>query len=397
MNTSRRHTYRERPDKFLVAISFAGEQRDLVREIAEAVERRIGVNNVFFDEWFEPHIAGHDADIKLQEIYADQCELAVVCVSERYKGKEWTQAEYEAIRARVMKSRVSSNRRDQLAILPIRVGDGDVNGIPFNAIVPDIRNRSPDQTADLIIERLRLIVPSAGMGVGSALVAPSWPETLPPMLWPMADHNGVREVFAQLMDREAPWRFLPIRGLTETGKSHITRQMLANALRVPELACGRFDFKGTTSLDAEVRIFIQDLGVPLPPASTQLSDRLGRTLDELKQRARPTFLVFDTYEAAGDARDWVEKQLLPCLIRTTWLRVVIAGQRVPEFSGAVWASAARAPLDLVPPPPTDWFEYGKQHRPNLKLADVKTACRLACNKASLLAQLLGPETSHGLH
>ena len=45
----------------------------------------------------------------------------------------------------------------------------------------------------------------------------------------------------------------------------------------------------------------------------------------LKQRARPALLVFDTYEAAGEAQDWMEKQLLPSLIRATWLRVVMAG------------------------------------------------------------------------
>jgi TIR domain len=391
-NTLSSMTTRELPEKFLVAFSFAGEQRDMVRAIAEAVEKKIGSNNVFFDEWFEHYIAGHDADLKLQEIYGEQCELVVVCISERYGGKLWTQAEHEAIRARVMKSRGSADRREQLAILPIRVGDGDVKGIPFNAIGPDVRNRPPDKTADLIVERLRLIVPGLSIGTGFSPVELSWPETPTPLFWPMADHSGVREAFAQLLDREAPWRFLLICGHTEMGKSHITRQMLANALRIPDLACGRFDFKGTTSIDEEVRAFVLYLGVPVPPANTRLNERLGHILDALKQRARPTLLVFDTYEAAGGAQDWVEKQLLPSLIRATWLRVVIAGQRVPEPAGAVWASLARAPIYLVPPSPADWFEYGKQYRPGLTLAEVETACRLTHNKASILAQLLRPET-----
>jgi hypothetical protein len=85
----------------------------------------------------------------------------------------------------------------------------------------------------------------------------------------MADHNGVREAFACLLARDTTWRFLPILGPTETGKSHITNQMLANALRIDGLACGRFGFKGTTGMDAEVRAFVQDLGVPLPPANPQ--------------------------------------------------------------------------------------------------------------------------------
>lgn len=75
---------RQPPEKFQVAFSLAGEQRALVRRIAKAVEEELGQETVFFDEWFEHYIAGHDADLKLQQIYGKQSELVVVCVSERY-------------------------------------------------------------------------------------------------------------------------------------------------------------------------------------------------------------------------------------------------------------------------------------------------------------------------
>jgi hypothetical protein len=202
----------------------------------------------------------------------------------------------------------------------------------------------------------------------------------------------VREAFGSLLTRAAPWRFLPLCGPSETGKSHITRQMLANALRVPNLACGRFDFKGTTDMEAELGAFVQDLGVPLPPASARLNERLALILNALKERASAALLIFDTYEAAGGAQDWVQKQLLPSLIRATWLRVVIAGQSVPPCAGAIWEADASPIIALKTPPPADWLAYGRQHRPDLTLADVETACRLASNKASLLGQLLGPAT-----
>ena len=149
----------------------------------------------------------------------------------------------------------------------------------------------------------------------SPVLGQSWPELPMPLLWPMADHSHVREAFESLLQRNAPYRFLPIRGPSGTGKSHITRQMLANALRTPGLACGRFDFKGTTGIGDEVPSFVQDLEVPVPSANLQLNERLGHILMALRQRARPAFLVFDTYEAAGEAKHWVEKQLLPGLIR----------------------------------------------------------------------------------
>jgi hypothetical protein len=384
-------TTREIPQRFLVAFSLAGEQRELVRAIAESVEKMIGSNNVFLDEWFEYYIAGDDADLKLQEIYGEQCELAVVCVSKPYAGKPWTQAEHRAIRARQMQWGNSVDRPEQFAILPIRVGEGDVPGILFNAIVPDVREYTAEKAAQLIVDRLWLIRPDLNVRTGPLIAGLSWPEPPESLHWPMADHSGVREAFARLLARDAAWRFLSIRGSSETGKSHITRQMLDNALLIPELACGRFDFKGTTGMDDEVRAFVQDLGVPEPPASPRLNERLGHILSGLKQRARPALLVFDTYEHAGEAQDWVEKQLLPSLIRATWLRVVVAGQRVPESAGAVGASVARGPLQLLPPQPADWYEFGKQYRPDLTLADVESACRLT-NKASLLKQLLVPTT-----
>ncbi len=37
------------PDRFKVAFSFAGEQRELVHAVAGAVEARLGVGSVFYD------------------------------------------------------------------------------------------------------------------------------------------------------------------------------------------------------------------------------------------------------------------------------------------------------------------------------------------------------------
>lgn len=141
-------------------------------------------------------------------------------------------------------------------------------------------------------------------------------------------------------------------------------------------------------MDNEVKALVQDLGVSVPAQNPRLHERLGEILIALKQRACPTLLIFDTYEMAGDAQDWVEKQLLPCLIRATWLRVVIAGQKVPDSIGAVWAAVSHPTVELVTPPPADWFVYARQHRPDLTLSDVETACRLT-RKSSVLDQLLG--------
>ena len=200
---------REVPEKFQVAFSFAGEQRDLVRSIAELVEKDLGEGTVFLDEWFEYYIAGDDADLKLQQIYGERSVLAVVCISERYGDKPWTQAEHSAIRARLMKARASRDKHDDLGILPIRVGDGEVQGILFNTIAPDVRALTVVKAAELVIARLGLIVPDVGKGMRTT---PDWPEQPPALHWPMADHSEAREAFERLVTRTAPWRCLLLRG-----------------------------------------------------------------------------------------------------------------------------------------------------------------------------------------
>lgn len=378
------------PDRFLVAFSLAGEQRDLVRSIALAVADEIGREHVFLDEWFEHYIAGDDADLKLQRIYGERCALAVVCVSERYGGKPWTLAEHAAIRARQMQARASSSESGQLAILPIRVGEGEVEGILFNAIVPDVRDRSPQQAARLILDRLRLVAPDPPPGAAVA-EGPGWPAAAPQLQWSAADHAAVRAACATLFTRDAPWRLLSICGPSESGKSHIVRQLIASTLRLPGLAFGHFDFKGATDLDAAVRDFVPYLDVPEPPASPRLGERLGHVLDALRKRARPALLLMDTYEAAGaEAQEWVERQLLVSVVREPWLRVVVAGQKVPRHAGAVWEASAAPPLVLHPPQPADWYDYGRRHRPELTLEQVEVACQLAPGRAGLLSQLLGP-------
>jgi hypothetical protein len=189
---------RDVPKKFLVAFSLAGEQRDFVRKIAEAVEQKLGSPNVFFDEWFEHYLAGGDADLKLQKLYFEKCELAVVCVSERYGGKPWTMAEYAAIRARKMKLQESRDESDQHRILPIRVGDGDVEGILFNTIAPDVRSRTPSDAAELIIKRLRLISPRSGEAEDPV---PDRPEE-PPMARDGYDFDVMEVLVTRLLEHE---------------------------------------------------------------------------------------------------------------------------------------------------------------------------------------------------
>ena len=144
--------------RFSVAISFAGDnKRSIVRAVATILRDKLGEGRVFFDEWFEAELAGHDANTVLQTIYQKSSYLVVTCVCQSYNEKPWTQEEWRAIQSfeRTLRDAGSENKK-RLRFLPLRFGDGNVDGLFDTAIVPDVRERSPEQIAELILQRLKL-------------------------------------------------------------------------------------------------------------------------------------------------------------------------------------------------------------------------------------------------
>jgi hypothetical protein len=153
-----------------VAFALAGEQRQLVHAVAQEVEAILGRSTVFYDEWYTHWFTGPDEDLLLLTVYGEKAELVVMCVSGAYGDKPWTRTEHHAVRARL---RQAGTVRDRLRVLPLRVGDGDVEGILFNEIVPDIRDKTPTEAAELIVARLNLVRGSAGdLAAASVAKAP---------------------------------------------------------------------------------------------------------------------------------------------------------------------------------------------------------------------------------
>jgi hypothetical protein len=377
---------REIPARFAVAFSLAGEQRQLVLPVAQEVEAIVGRSTVFYDAWYEHWITGWDADLLLQRLYGEMAELVVMCVSGEYGDKPWTRTEHRAVRAQRMQAATAEDRH---RIFPVRVGDGEVEGVLFNEIVSDIRDKTAVESAELIVARLNLV---RGYGGDVKPTVARWSTDVPVLQWPMADHGEARVAFASLLCEASPERVLLVRGASETGKSHMSKQMIRNAMPLPGVVCGRFDFKGTTNMDVEIEAFSGPLGIE-PPAGHTLNERLGKIFTELRRRAKPTLLVFDTYEAAGEAKDWIEGVLLPHVVFARWLRVVVIGQSVPTRAGSTWESAAASTLTLQAPSPQDWLTYGRANRgETIDLEFVTLAHQLGEGKPSLLAGLLGPRS-----
>lgn len=359
----------EPPEKFLVAFSFAGEQRDLVRSIAEAVEECLGRSNVLLDEWYEHYIAGADGDLRLQKIYRERSMLAVVCVSERYGGKPWTLAEFDAIRERVNRSRASVSERDQLGVLPIRVGDGDVEGISFNTIVPDVRphKRSLNEAVELILNRLHLVAPERQVARQSP-AHPPWPNEPTPYEPGLADRAEPWPTIQKLMTEDVAERILMLKGPSGYSKTALLNAAVRYA-RILKVPAAYVDFKDTqfrhqTNVLQRLRL---DLSAVLPAFAAAKEPDPWTLLQALRQLDSPALILLDTYEKITETKElveWIETQLLTEVEQCPQLRFLIAGQKVPERAARWRDLAEEIELKKINDQQA-WKEWAQQKNPHV--------------------------------
>ncbi len=136
--------------RFAVALSFPGEHRDYVKQIADTLVTSLTKPRVFYDRYYEAELSRPNLDTYLQKIYHDESELVVVVLCKEYDEKEWCGLEFRAIRDLIKK------RRDD-EIMFVRVADGDVKGVFGIDGYVDARNRPASEIAEVICNRLVLL------------------------------------------------------------------------------------------------------------------------------------------------------------------------------------------------------------------------------------------------
>lgn len=133
--------------RFNVALSFPGEKRDFVSQVAEGLSERMGQGNVFYDTYFEHLLARPNLDIVLQKVYHDNSDLVVVFLCQEYDKKEWCGLEWRAVRDLIKK------RRDE-DIMLMRFDDSEISGLYSIDGYIDLSGRSPGEAVELICRRL---------------------------------------------------------------------------------------------------------------------------------------------------------------------------------------------------------------------------------------------------
>jgi hypothetical protein len=143
-----------------------------------------------------------------------------------------------------METRSSPEERDKLRILPIRVGEGEVEGILFNTIVPDARTRPAVETARLIVNRLSLIRQNPPTEKADTLVHSFWPKDPAPFKHGLADRTILEwPAVLHLLTSNSQNRILMFKGRSGFSKTALlcAAGRYAKALRV---SSAYVDFQG---------------------------------------------------------------------------------------------------------------------------------------------------------
>ena len=128
-----------------VGLSFAGEQRAYVEQVANELRSR-GVR-VFFDDYERNTLWGKDLYAHLSNIYEHMCRFCVIFVSEDYAAKVWPNRERESAQARAL-------REKQEYILPARFDDTPVPGLLPTVGYIDLNDTSPVQLSEQITRKV---------------------------------------------------------------------------------------------------------------------------------------------------------------------------------------------------------------------------------------------------
>ena len=131
--------------QYEVALSFAGEQRCYVEQVARSLQSR-GIS-VFYDHFEKEHLWGRHAAAELQEIYEERSDFAVMFISKQYVEKAWPRHERHSILSRAA-------RESTEFILPVRFDDTVVPGLTGDTIFLHAKDHSPAEISALIMEKL---------------------------------------------------------------------------------------------------------------------------------------------------------------------------------------------------------------------------------------------------
>ena len=227
-------------------------------------------------------------------------------------------------------------------------------------------NKSPEHFADAVawIKGRRAAKPAQPAVV-------SWPAAATGYDADLANRQDEFRFFADLIAGQTTERALFLEAPSNYGKTLLLAECIKYAARQLGTGVVKIDFKGNATRDFVLDTLRLELGDRLPvfrqPQSTVYDLRL-----DLRNVTFPVLLAFDTYERANsETQEFVEGLLLADIDRLGGVRLIIAGQDVPDHEHALWAASVRH-FNLKAITETKcWEVYAERHHINVKAQHVE--------------------------
>jgi len=134
--------------RFKVALSFPGEKRPYVEDVAHALVEKLGSDSVFYDKFYQADLARPNLDVLLQRIYRHNSDLVVAFLGADYERKDWCGLEWRAIRDLI------KERQDE-SIMLFRFDSSPVDGVFGIDGYLDAEEYSALDAAEAISSRVR--------------------------------------------------------------------------------------------------------------------------------------------------------------------------------------------------------------------------------------------------
>ncbi len=131
--------------KYDVVLSFAGEDRAIVKQIAVGLKKQ-GIS-FFYDGHEEANLWGKDLGDHFRRTYGPNTRFVLIFVSRHYVKKDWTDFELQI-------AREEAKKREQEFILPIRLDDSKIAGLKSTMGFLDWRKKTPADIVRLVKEKL---------------------------------------------------------------------------------------------------------------------------------------------------------------------------------------------------------------------------------------------------
>lgn len=135
----------DRDVQFEIALSFAGEDRPYVDQVANLL-RDSGVK-VFYDLFEEASLWGKNLYDYLSDVYQNRALYTIMFISKHYAEKLWPTHERQAMQARAF-------QEHQEYVLPVRFDDTQIPGVLPTTGYISLSDRSPQEFVRLIHKKL---------------------------------------------------------------------------------------------------------------------------------------------------------------------------------------------------------------------------------------------------